>query len=117
MSKSSESNVPAKRLLKAKLRSLAEIPIPDSLEQRLFDTIPSARPQGGSGCHSPVRRWQFMAVAAAVLLVGLVCIQNYGLSPSSRGPMVTSSHTGPRVGSADQNRVSVIDTNDANSLR
>ncbi len=111
MSAYSESNLPAKRLLKAKLRSLADIPVPDSLKQKLFETIPGA--QAGGRRFSP-GRWKLMAAAAIVLLVGIVCMQNYGLLPLSHmEPNGIRLRTAP----SDQNGVSVTDTNDANSPR
>ena len=117
MSAYSESNVRGKRLVEAKLRLLADIPIPDSLEERLVATIPAAQARGSCKRRPSFGWWRFTAGAAAVLLIGLVCVQYCGLSPLCRRPMVVSSNTGQRLGSSDQNGISVTDTNDANSPR
>jgi hypothetical protein len=103
--------------LEAKLRSLPEPKIPETLEDRLHATVPQ-KPVEMIREH-PVRRWfkayGFWATAAAVLILGLVLTSNQSPStPSHRFVADLNDRTSRQVPS-DQNALFIEDTNFVNS--
>lgn len=104
--------------LEAKLRSLPEPKIPETLEARLHTTIPQ-KPMEIIRDHSVRRRLQaygLWATAAAVLILAWVLASNSGPpAPSQRFVADLNDRTSRQVPS-DQNAVLIEDTNLVNSL-
>ncbi|MFC1635834.1 hypothetical protein ACFL5Z_13425 [Planctomycetota bacterium] len=103
--------------LKAKLRSLPEPIIPETLKTRLYATIP--RRPTETIRERPVRRWLkaygLWATAAAVLILALVLASNHG-PPASSHRLVADLNDGTsRHVPTDQNAVFIEDTNFVNS--
>ena len=99
--------------LEAKLRSLPEPGIPETLEARLHDAIPQ-KPLAMIREH-PLRRrikaYGFWATAAAVLILAVVLASNHGPSAPSHRFVADLNDRTSRQAPTDQNAVLVEDTN------
>lgn len=79
-----------KKSLASQLRSLPEVRPPEALKDKLFAAIPDRRPKPAPA-HQPMwyRAWDYGATAAAaVLIVALMFLVNYGLSTNSMTTMI-----------------------------
>lgn len=97
--------------LEAHLRRLAEIEVPETLKAKLFAAIPDEQPKAGpKHC---VRwwpgAWGFGATAAAILVLALILVTNYGTSGPSRKLIADINDKPSYYTLADQNNTSVGD--------
>jgi hypothetical protein len=102
--------------LEAELRRLGEVEVPQTLEVKILASVPD----GGAGspqCHRG-RRWPRVCgigiATAAVLILALIFVSNYGPFVSSQ-TLITDLNDGPtRTVAADQNTPLIEDTNHVN---
>ena len=97
--------------LEAHLRRLAEIEVPETLKAKLFAAIPDEKSKAGSkhcGRWWP-GAWGFGATAAAILVLVLIFVTNYGTSGPSRNLIADINDKPAYYTLADQNNTSVGD--------
>jgi hypothetical protein len=72
--------------LEAKLQSLSEVQVPQSLRAKLFATIPERQPPVAPAHQVQWRlgAWGFGAAAVVVLILALIFLPNYGPSVPSK---------------------------------
>lgn len=73
--------------LETKLRGLADVKVPETLEAKLLAAIPDRATEAAAGLEVRWYRWILdlgASTAAAVLILGLMLMLNYGFSVSSK---------------------------------
>jgi len=102
--------------LEAELRCLPGVRIPETLKAKLFARIPDS--EAGASGESRVqwwaRVWRFGAAVAAVVILALIFVPNYGPSGPSNVTIADLNDRPTRCVLADQNSTLVEDTNYVN---
>jgi hypothetical protein len=103
--------------LEAKLRRLGEVDVPQTLEAKILTNVPD----GGAGSPQDHRNWRWPRIwgigiaTAAVLILALIFMSNYGPFVSSHTLIGDFNDRQTRPLLADQNTPLVEDTNHVSS--
>jgi hypothetical protein len=101
--------------LEKRLRCLPEVEIPETLKAKLFASIPPGQPKNARELHMQWRSgaWAFGAAVAAVVILALIFMPNYGASVPSKRLIADLNDRTICYALADQNSVFVKDANRA----
>jgi hypothetical protein len=101
--------------LEKRLRSLPEVKIPETLKTKLFASIPPGQPKTAREFHMQwwSGAWTFGAAVAAVVILVLIFMPNYGASVPSKRLIADLNDRTICYALADQNNVFIKDANRA----